>query len=245
MRFGILSDIHGNLCALETVIASAGHLDGWICLGDIVGYGPRPNECVSLVRKIAKVALIGNHDLAAIGRMDISWFNPFARAAARWTQTALTTESREYLESLPETWSDAEWDVICAHGSLTDPPRDYVVNRLQARVNFRLMDRQVLFVGHSHLSHCFTLELSSGACDEDSFHGTSSVSLYPEYHYIINCGSVGQPRDGDPRAAYGVLDLDRRTVDVIRVDYAIETVQNQMFEAGLPNILAERLEAGL
>ncbi|MCA1595595.1 MAG: metallophosphoesterase, partial [Chloroflexi bacterium] len=137
MRYGIISDIHANLDALRAVFAAAGEMDDWLCLGDTVGYGPEPNECVALVRETCSTVLIGNHDLAGIGRLDISWFNPYARAAAIWTQEHLSQESIEFLNALPETSVRPEWDVTLSHGSLTDPPRDYITNRREARVNFK------------------------------------------------------------------------------------------------------------
>ena len=245
MRYGITSDIHGNLTALETVIQSAGTVDGWICLGDTVGYGPLPNECIQRVRDICETVLIGNHDLAAIGRLDTSWFNPHARAAAEWTQQALTPESKAYLESLPEMRVCAEWDVTFSHGSLTDPPRDYILSRLDARTNFRLLETQTLFIGHSHLSEYFTMKDGRNYCDEEVFTGSDHLVLKPGYRYIVNCGSVGQPRDGDARAAFGILDTEAHTVDVTRVPYDVERVQARMQAEGLPDLLAERLSRGL
>ena len=247
MRYGIVSDIHGNLDALETVIGAAqeaGPLEGWICLGDTVGYGPNPNECVDRIRTLCETVLIGNHDLAAIEQLDIRWFNPYARAAAEWTQSVLTPETREFLESLPQTRVAEEWNLTFSHGSLTDPPRDYIISRAEARVNFRLLTTQALFIGHSHLSHCFTAAEGESACDEEVFHGPATVRFQEGYRYIVNCGSVGQPRDGDPRAAFGVLDLDQRLIEVRRATYDIERVQQKMLDAGLPRFLAYRLSEG-
>ncbi|MDQ2733045.1 MAG: metallophosphoesterase, partial [Armatimonadota bacterium] len=119
MRYGILSDIHGNLDALQAVLQAAPPVDAWICLGDTVGYGPEPNECVYRIRSLSQVTLIGNHDLAALGRLDLDWFNPHARAAAEWTQQQLSPESRTFLEGLPETWKDDSADATFSHGSLT------------------------------------------------------------------------------------------------------------------------------
>lgn len=245
MRYGILSDIHGNLDALETVLQAAPAVDQWLCLGDTVGYGPEPNECVDRVRALCQVTLIGNHDLAALDRLSLDWFNPHARAAAEWTQQQLSASSRTFLESLPETWIDRAGDVTFAHGSLTDPPRDYITTRSEARTNFKLLTTQALFIGHSHLSHSFTMEEGQEYCDEEVFHGRSRVEMRPKHCYIINAGSVGQPRDGDPRAAYGVFDTEARVAEVFRVRYDIDSVRRKMQNADLPALLSQRLLQGV
>jgi diadenosine tetraphosphatase ApaH/serine/threonine PP2A family protein phosphatase len=244
MRLGIVSDIHGNLDALETVIEAAGPTDGWICLGDTVGYGPQPNECVERIRELCQITLIGNHDLAAIGRLDISWFNPFARAAALWTRDVLSSESRTFLEGLPETSLHPEWNATFAHGSLTDPPRDYITTVYEARANFRLLETQTLFIGHSHLSEAYSTQQDRSGIDQEDFASGHSLSMKDGFRYIINCGSVGQPRDGDPRAAFGVFDTEARVVTVGRTPYDIERVQAKMMDAELPRMLADRLALG-
>ncbi|HET6382379.1 MAG TPA: metallophosphoesterase family protein [Armatimonadota bacterium] len=247
MRLGIISDIHANLDALEAVeraAAAARGVAGWVCLGDTVGYGPQPNECAARVRQLCDTVLIGNHDLAAIGRLDVRWFNPYARAAAEWTRAAISNETRSFLESLPETSVRPDWNVTFAHGSLTDPPRDYILNRFDARVNFKLLTTQALFIGHSHLCHGFTSVEGDGACDEELFHSRATLALKTGYRYIINCGSVGQPRDGDPRAAFGILDLECRAVEFFRVEYDIAAVQSKMLDAELPAFLSDRLARG-
>jgi diadenosine tetraphosphatase ApaH/serine/threonine PP2A family protein phosphatase len=245
LRYGIISDIHGNLDALESVVRSAGALDGWLCLGDIVGYGPQPNECVDIVRSLCRNCIVGNHDLAALGSIDIRWFNPHALAAVLWTQEQITDATRQFLDALPQMQVVPEWDATLSHGSLTDPPRDYIITRSDARVNFKMMQTRALFVGHSHVSHCFSMQDEDAYCDEDVFVGGGKVQMEPDSRYIVNCGSVGQPRDGDPRAAYGILDIGARTVDVFRVAYDIQAVQEKMRGLGLPAFLARRLARGV
>lgn len=249
MRIGVVSDIHANLEALDAVLA---HLDSQapdlvVCLGDFVGYGPDPNACVERLHPRLRLAVMGNHDQAALGRSPIDHFNLFAQEAIVWTRQALDEGSRTYLASLPQRadLSEAHPDlpgVLLVHGSPRRPLDEYLLETRAARASFVAAAFQVALVGHTHQPAVFV----------ESRHRVGAQGLLPEvplvmkptHRYIISVGSVGQPRDGDPRAAYLVLDTERRTATLFRVPYAIEETQRKMDAAGLPVPLIERLALG-
>ena len=242
MRVAVLSDIHGNLHALEAVLDSIADdtPDAVWCLGDLVGYGPRPNRCCTLVAERADVSLIGNHDLGVLGRLDLDDFSPDAAASARWTATVLEDEPRRYLESLePQSVQD---DVALYHASARDPVWEYVLTPFAALASFAASEARILLVGHSHVALAFVLE--NGAVDGAVMPGGAEIDL-ADGRFILNPGSVGQPRDGDPRAAYLVLDLEARRALHRRVAYPIERTQEEIRERGLPEALADRLAHGL
>lgn len=244
MRILILSDIHSNYVALETVLAAAGNYDQLWNLGDTIGYGPRPNECVATMHARANVLIAGNHDLACLGKVDLSDFNPDARTANIWNGQQLTPQHRAILESLPPQHEVNERFLI-AHGSPREPVWEYLLTRLQAQDNFALFDNQVCFIGHSHVPLIFRL-FPDGRCTEPAMADAGlTLELQPEMRYFLNSGSVGQPRNHDPRAAYALLDTDAGTVRFERVEYDVALTQRQMFEAQLPNALIRRLEYGM
>ena len=243
MRVAVLSDIHSNLAALEAVLAdaeAAGADDFW-CLGDTVGYGPQPRECLAVVRDRCSLTLAGNHDLGSTGAVSLVDFNPYAAAANRWTGTMLTPDDRDFLDSLPSllTWKD----VTLAHGSPREPVWEYVVSGPVAEANFATFATPCCFVGHSHLPfHC--REPQDGDLPQlYRFTEEAEVDL-SEGRFIVNPGSVGQPRDGDSRASYALFDMDRRCVVLRRVAYDIEETQQRIRYAGLPEQLAARLSLG-
>jgi diadenosine tetraphosphatase ApaH/serine/threonine PP2A family protein phosphatase len=242
MRVAVVSDIHGNLHALEAVLADvdAQHPDELWCLGDVVGYGPRPNECVALVRERATLALVGNHDLAAVGKLGIAEFGPLAAASARWTMQALTPESTEWLRGL-EPAATRE-DLALFHGSPRDPVWEYVLSEEVALLSLLATTAPVVLVGHSHLALALswdeeTLEggLAPGGLDAD----------LAGRRWLLNPGSVGQPRDGDARAAWLLLDTAARLGSFRRVPYPIAETQVEVRAAGLPEELAARLAQGV
>ena len=240
MRVAVLSDIHGNLPALEAVLDALPRdaPDEVWCLGDLVGYGPRPNECCSLVRERADVCLIGNHDLGVLGRIDLDVFSPDAAVSARWTDGVLEPEARAYLESLAP--SGAREGVGLYHASPRDPVWEYVLSPAVALAALAGTEEDVVLVGHSHVALSFGWERRVlGLAPE----GTE-VDLAAE-RVLLNPGSVGQPRDGDPRAAWLLLDLGTRRAIFRRVPYAVERTQGEIREAGLPEPLAERLAHGV
>ncbi|RME13651.1 MAG: metallophosphoesterase [Ardenticatenia bacterium] len=250
MRHLIISDIHANLVALETVLEQAkqyGYDDVW-CLGDIVGYGPNPNECVELVREHAVYSLAGNHDWAALGRIDISDFNPDARYAVEWTRAQLTPESVEYLQSLPPRIDDVAEVFTLAHGSPRHPVWEYIIYPATAAENFEHFDTPFCLVGHTHQPVIFRKDP-----DDDYVQALLPALQQPlpiasaakqGVRLIINPGSVGQPRDGDARSSFVIYDDETGALTYYRLPYNIGETQSRMQAAGLPERLIMRLEFG-
>jgi predicted phosphodiesterase len=241
MRLAVVSDIHANLHALEAVLAAVDSdpVDAIWCLGDIVGYGARPNECCDLVRARASISLCGNHDLAVTGTLDLDDFSGDAAVAARWTREVLGEVSLAWLKGLEP--SGEHEGVSLFHGSARDPVWEYVLTDEAAVTTLLLTETQLVLVGHSHVALQIVLrgsELEGGLAPEGTVLGLG------EARWVINPGSVGQPRDGDPRAAYLVVDLDARTATFRRVEYDIEGAQADIRRAGLPEMLAIRLAVG-
>jgi predicted phosphodiesterase len=241
MRIGVFSDIHGNLHALEAVLQSIDddRPDVIWCLGDVVGYGPRPNECCDIVRDRSDLCLVGNHDLVVTGVLSVNEFNEDAAAAAIWTSDVLTKESREYLDSL-KPLARAE-GLQLFHASARDPVWEYVLTEEAARATLELTEAPVVLVGHSHVALALTIEdgdVSGGLAPA----GTEIVLF--EGRWLLNPGSVGQPRDGDARAAYVLLEPERGLASFRRVDYPVERTQAEIRERGLPESLAARLARG-
>jgi predicted phosphodiesterase len=240
VRAAVISDVHGNLHALEAVldsIASDRPDEVW-CLGDLVGYGPRPNRCCAVVAEHADVCLIGNHDLGALGRLDLSDFQPDAATSARWTGDVLEPEARAYLEPLSP--SGARTAVGLYHASPRDPVWEYVLSAQVAVASLEAAAEAVVLVGHSHVALRFgSDERALVACEEGTEVDVSRG------RWLLNPGSVGQPRDGDPRAAWLSLDLDAGRATYRRVAYPIARTQAEVRERGLPEALAARLEHGV
>ena len=210
------------------------------CLGDLVGYGPRPNECVALVRERAALCLVGNHDLAVVGALDLDLFVGHAGAAARWTQTVLDREAREFLLGLePEARRDR---VALAHGSPRDPVWEYVLSEDAAATALAVVDEPLVLVGHSHVA-LRAVERDGRVAGGGAAAG-DEVDLAAGRH-LLNPGSVGQPRDGDPRAAWLVIDTDAARATFRRTDYPVERTQAELRSAGLPDVLAARLPHGV
>ena len=243
MRIAVLSDIHGNLHALEAVLESIGRdePDAVWCLGDLVGYGPRPNRCCTLVADRADICLIGNHDLGVLGRLDLEDFSPDAAASARWTTSILENEPRRYLESL-EPQSD-QGELGLYHASARDPVWEYVLTPFAALASFATSQARVLLVGHSHVALAFGL--AERRLETTIAPAGTELDLSGDGRWILNPGSVGQPRDGDPRAAWLLLDLDAQRADYRRVEYDIARTQEEIRARGLPEPLAERLAHGI
>lgn len=244
MRYLVLADIHGNLEAFESVLDNAqtqGGFDEVWYLGDVVGYGPDPAECVRRLRALPHKAVAGNHDLAAIGRLDIDEFNPEAAAAALWVARQLSRQEAEYLASLPQRLEVG--DVTLAHGSPRDPTWEYVLSLEAAAAGFAAFPGRLCFVGHSHVPLVFLCSTATGACDGGLM--PPEVKLEPQgVRYIVNPGGVGQPRDGDPRASYIIYNASDNLIRHFRVPYPIATTQAKMLQAGLPHRLIARLSYG-
>ncbi|HET7127566.1 MAG TPA: metallophosphoesterase family protein [Gaiellaceae bacterium] len=242
MRVAVISDIHANLHALETVLGDVDResVDEIWCLGDVVGYGPRPNECCDLIRDRAAISLCGNHDLAVLGALDVGEFSGDAAAAARWTAGILASEQRAWLHSLaPLARRD---DVELFHASPRDPVWEYVLSEEVALLSLEATTEPLVLVGHTHVALALTLE--NGRMEGGLAPGGVTVGLQGR-RFIVNPGSVGQPRDGDARAAWLLLDTDEDTASFRRVTYPIERTQKEMRDAGLPETLAGRLAHGL
>ncbi len=244
MRIAIVSDIHANFTALETVLAAIGTFDQLWNLGDTIGYGPRPNECMAAIRPLSDVLIAGNHDLACIGKLDLDDFNTDARIANLWNGKQLQPEHHAFLASLPPLCEVNERFLV-AHGSPREPVWEYLLSTGQARENFSLFPQQVCFIGHSHVPLVFRLR-PNGMCDGPTSPESGTVmTIQSGMRYIVNPGSVGQPRNQDPRAAFAVLDTEAGTVRFERVEYDVAATQRQMREVHLPEPLVLRLQYGM
>jgi len=241
VRIGIFSDVHGNVEALEVVLKALGDekVDCIYCLGDLVGYGPDPDQCVEKVMEAADSVIMGNHDLVAIGQMSTSDFNTFARQAIDWTRGVLSSESIERLSKLPFLLVEA--DATWVHATPGAPDEwDYIISIVDAYYSFESMKTPLCFVGHSHVPIAYIQDKNGdiAICDE------TEITIEEDKKYIINVGSVGQPRDGDPRASYGILDVVKKRYRLNRVIYPIKTVQEKMQKVHLPRFLIARLSTG-
>jgi predicted phosphodiesterase len=238
----VISDIHANITALEAVLADAGKVDQVWCLGDIAGYGPDPNECIERVRGLSKLTcMMGNHDYAAIGDMALETFNTDARKALLWQRDQLTDASKEFLRTLSQQVV-VRGNASLAHGSPRDPIWEYILNTLVARVNMDFFETLWCFVGHSHFQAVFQFHADT---DDLSIEIPPIGEAYKlTDRAILNPGSVGQPRDRDPRAAYALFRPKARVWEPHRVEYDIKSVQKRILEAGLPPRHAERLSGG-
>jgi diadenosine tetraphosphatase ApaH/serine/threonine PP2A family protein phosphatase len=239
VRIAVLSDIHANLVALDAVLAAIGAVDAVWHLGDVVGYGPDPDGVVSRLVGVGAVGVRGNHDAAAVGGSEIDWFNPEARAAMEWTRDAISTETREWLAALPLRHVDAAFTLV--HGSPRDPIWEYVTTPTIARAGLSAIGTAHGLHGHTHVPVVFT-EVD-GRMRTLAPRAGNTVAL-GEGRTLLNPGSVGQPRDGDARASYLVLDTDARTATWGRVPYDIDAVGSMIRAAGLPARLADRLRVG-
>jgi diadenosine tetraphosphatase ApaH/serine/threonine PP2A family protein phosphatase len=239
--FAVISDIHSNLAALTACVADIDRegVQRIACLGDVVGYGADPNPCVELVRERADLVVAGNHDYAAVGRTDIDYFNPDARAAILWTRGELTPESRAYLAGLPlhlETEG-----ILLVHASPSEPAAwNYVRSLREAARELAAFDHDLCLIGHSHFPEFFVAR--NGGLKRVA---PPLLVLRRGERALGNVGSVGQPRDGDPRAAYALVDPVERRVEIRRVDYDIESVRGRILNTALPASAADRLAWGL
>ncbi len=240
MRIAVLSDIHSNLLALDAVLTAIGPVDAVWHLGDVVGYGPDPDGVVGRLRSIRATGVKGNHDAAAVGGSEIDWFNPDARRAMEWTRTTINRATSAWLEALPQTISGGEWTLV--HGSPREPLWEYVTSVPVARANLAVLENRVGLHGHTHLPVAFVED--DGRIEVVS-PGDGSVLELRGRRALVNPGSVGQPRDGDPRSSHLILDTDADTVSWHRTAYDIAAVQASMQGTGLPASLAARLSVGL
>lgn len=240
MRYGIFSDIHSNLEALDAVLAvfSKETIDEYLCIGDIVGYGADPQGCINRVRLITPHIVAGNHERATADVCPASELNEVAAEAVAWTRKTLPAQELEFFKTMPLVFENK--DLVMVHGSL-DTPQDfyYLFQPYEARETFELLNKNICFIGHTHRPKIFVkrdtiISLLPG----------DKTALNPDYKYVVNIGSVGQPRDGDIRASCCIYDTEKRQVEIKRVPYDIETAQKKIIAAGLPRVLAERLAVG-
>lgn len=242
MRILVMSDIHANYNALEAVLKDAGQVDETWCLGDLVGYGPDPNAVVEEVREIKNLTcLMGNHDVAVIGRMSLETFNGDAKRSLMYHEQVLSASNMDFIRSLPSK-PKVRSEATIVHGSPRDPLWEYILNSTTASLNFDHFDTDVCFVGHTHIQCSFTLKERTGQVAAEHAKPDAVLPLHPKV--ILNPGSVGQPRDRDPRAAYAIYDTEARTWTPKRIMYDIADVQNRIREAGLPEKHAARLAEG-
>ncbi|MCI0583669.1 MAG: metallophosphatase family protein [Chloroflexi bacterium] len=240
MRIAVLSDIHSNLAALDAVLAATGPVDGVWHLGDVVGYGPEPDTVVARLSGIGATGVKGNHDAAAAGGSEIEWFNPDARRAMEWTRTTINRATIAWLDALPEARTHDDWTLV--HGSPREPIWEYVTSVPVARANLAVLETRVGLHGHTHIPVAFLEE--DGRVEVVS-PGDGSILELRGRRALVNPGSVGQPRDGDPRSSYLVLDTEADTVSWHRVAYDVDAVQAAMRATGLPASLVARLSVGL
>ena len=242
MRIAVVSDIHSNLVALEAVLQALPSHDQLWCLGDTIGYGPRPNECLTHMRERATYVLTGNHDLASLGEVSLADFNALARQANEWNNHQLQDDLRAYLHERPATLT-VEPDATLAHASPRDPIWEYILDVGTAQENLRYFSTSLCLVGHSHVPTIF-IKRPNGRLEFGHAPEEYVVQMRPGARYIFNPGSVGQPRDGDPRAAYALWDTTTGEFRFDRVPYDVAATQSQMRQAGLPALLIERLQYG-
>ncbi|NOH01835.1 MAG: metallophosphoesterase family protein [Chloroflexi bacterium] len=242
MRILVLSDIHANYTALEAVLKDAGEVDETWCLGDLVGYGPDPNAVVEEVRELKNLTcLLGNHDVAVIGKMPLETFNGDAKRSLLHHEKVLTATNMDFMRSLPSRVK-VRGEATIAHGSPRDPLWEYILNALTARLNFDHFDTPWCFVGHSHIQSVFVRDDKSDRVTVEQTRPGVPLRLHPKL--ILNPGSVGQPRDRDPRAAYAIYDTEARTWTPKRVAYNIAEVQERIRSVGLPEKHAVRIAEG-
>ena len=250
MIYGVFSDVHSNYEALSAVLDYLEDygVGGWICCGDLVGYGPDPDACLDRIRSLKNLSIIcGNHDLAVLERLDLDWFNQYARAAVMWTRSNMSDANRVFLEGLTARLETPHFTL--AHGTPRNPPEEYLLSPLQFKDNAPLVKNWPLFVGHSHMPLVFRYadesadKVDSRFLDdkEETLPRSASGAMGP---VALNPGSVGQPRDQDNRAACGLYDSDKGTFRVFRVPYDVGAVQAKIRAAGLPEYLALRLAFG-
>jgi len=242
MKIAVFTDVHGNLEAMRAVADTIREhgADRVVCLGDLVGYGPNPNECVHLIHDLADVILAGNHDHAAAGCISTGRFNEYARESIVWTQTVLEPETAGLLKELPYIQFDE--NITYVHATPEAPDKWlYILSESDAFRNLMGMTQSICFIGHSHIPIGFMMNQSGEMYYQKDL--TEAV-IEPNKKYLINAGSVGQPRDGDPRACLGLLDTEKGFFRLLRLGYDIRETQKKMKKAGLPEFLIERLEYG-
>lgn len=240
MRYAVVSDVHGNIESLRHVLSRISDEDALLSLGDVVGYGPNPNECVAALGERCRHAVVGNHDLAATENFGVESFNQAARAAIGWTQTVLNQTSREWLSSLP--YEMRLPDFLLVHGAPVNY-FEYILDKDAAARAFDRTDARIVFVGHTHIAEYWTLD-AAGTIGHKHMQRGGELKLEEGMRYIVDVGSVGQPRDLNPHASFVFYDPAQQCVEWVRYEYPIDEVQRKMRAAGLPAYLIDRLKVG-
>ena len=247
MRFFVLSDIHSNIEALQACIERArlAGYDAVYCCGDIVGYGPNPVEAIDMVRSLNPITIRGNHDRVVANHDEASEFNPHARRAVFWTRSALPDSYRAYLAELPLGPLDVHPDAQLVHGAITHED-DYIFTGADAAANLQLAAKKLTFFGHSHFPVVFANDTAGNPVTPPTyeFDEFTAVRCDGNQRFLVNPGSVGQPRDGDSRASFVIWDQERARLEFYRVEYPVEQTQTKMWDAHLPPYLIERLSVG-
>jgi predicted phosphodiesterase len=241
MRYGIFSDVHSNIEALEEVLKAykKESIDMYLCVGDVVGYAANPSECIELVREISSFTVAGNHDWAVVDLFSIDYFNPDAKKAILWTRQFIKDEDKYYLTSLKPIYKNK--DLTLVHGSLNKPEEFYYMTDIETvEESFKFLENNLCFVGHTHISGVFIKDTQQRIY----YYNSEYIQLKEENKYIINVGSVGQPRDGNPYACYCIFDTEKKEIFLKRKDYDIKSTYNKIVKAGLPLFLAQRLYLG-
>jgi predicted phosphodiesterase len=241
MRYGIFSDIHSNLEALNTVISAykKEKIDKYFCIGDVVGYASNPRECIEIIKTLTTITIAGNHDWASVDLFSVDYFNLNAQDAILWTRRNLDDSNRNFLESLKLVYNNE--DLTLVHGTLDNPGDfNYMTDSYIAEETLRLLETNICFIGHTHVVGTFIKDKS----ERIYYRQDDSLDISPENKYIVNVGSVGQPRDSNPKAAYCIYDTDKKEVQLKRIDYDIETAREKIINAGLPKFLGDRLTIG-
>lgn len=241
MRILVFSDIHANLNALEAVLNAAGEIDAAWCLGDLVGYGPDPNECIERIQSLPNlVCTLGNHDAAAIGKLDTISFNEEARRSVHWMKKTLSQENIKFLKSLPE--KSVFGHATLVHGSPHNPVWEYLLDPYVAYENLSFFETQICLYGHTHLPMVFIFSADMQSMDWHLLVNGETITL--ESRCFLNPGSVGQPRDHDPRSAFAIFTPEKNSWELHRTTYDVKNVQQRIFDSGLPQRFGQRLEEG-
>ena len=240
MKYGIISDIHANLEAFEVAIDALSHekIDALLCAGDIVGYGADPHLCIEKTKALHRIVVCGNHDEACIDITDIEYFNNSAKKAILWTKENLNEEDKSFLKNLGLVYKNR--DLTLVHGTLYEPEMfHYMIDANAAHATFSLMQNRVCFVGHSHTPGIYLYKNN-----RMSYFYKEKVKIAKDEKMIVNVGSIGQPRDGDPRLCYCIYDTEKGLIELKRLEYDVKSAQKKMLDAGLPHFLADRLAKG-
>lgn len=244
MKIGIMADIHSNREALDAVLDELINIEQFYCVGDIIGYGADPVYCLNKMKEIDCLCIKGNHEGAITGELELYYFNDYARQSLEWTMKQLREQDFQYIYNLPKK-VEINDDILGVHGSPRQPLWEYILDEQTAEEIFNKFDFKVYFIGHSHVPGIFTFHRKNNIIKYFGAIEGADLALDDKHSYIVNCGSVGQPRDGNPQASYVLFDTEKGSINIKRVNYSIAVAQKKMVQANLPNFLIERLALGI